>query len=54
MLEIVLENSADDKVIMAGTGCESTRETIRLTKQVASMGVKMVSLLMPNFFVKEN
>ena len=53
VLEIVLENSADDKVIMAGTGCESTRETIRLTKQAASMGVKMVSLLMPNFFAKK-
>ena len=53
VLEAVLKNASSDKVIMAGTGCESTRETVRLTKLAASMGVKMVSLLMPNFFAKK-
>ena len=53
ILEVVLKNASSDKVIMAGTGCESTRETIRLTKKAAGMGVKMVSLLMPNFFAKK-
>ena len=53
VLETVLKYSAEDKVIMAGTGCESTYETILMTKKAADMGVKMVSLLMPNFFAKK-
>ena len=53
VLETVLKYSSDDKVIMAGTGCESTYETIIMTKKAADMGVKMVSLLMPSFFAKK-
>ncbi len=53
VLDTVLRNAGKDKIIMAGTGCESTRETIRMTKKAADMGVSMVSLLMPNFFAKK-
>ena len=53
VLEISVRKAASDKVVMAGTGCESTRETIRLTKKAADMGASMVSLLMPNFFAKK-
>ncbi|HAK45739.1 MAG TPA: dihydrodipicolinate synthase family protein [Spirochaeta sp.] len=53
ILEIAVKTAADDKVVMAGTGTESTRETIRLTRQAAEIGVSSVSLLMPNFFAKK-
>ncbi len=50
VLETYIKYSSDDKVIMAGTGCESTYESIIMTKKASDMGVKLVSLLMPNFF----
>ncbi|MFA7670714.1 MAG: dihydrodipicolinate synthase family protein [Sphaerochaetaceae bacterium] len=52
ILELAVESADNSKTVMAGTGVESTRETIRLTKQAAEIGVSSVSLLMPNFFVK--
>lgn len=53
VLDTVLKHASSDKVIMAGTGGESTYKTIELTKKVADMGAKMVSLLMPHFFAKK-
>ncbi len=53
IIKTTVKNSAKDKIVMAGTGFESTRETIRHTKIAADLGVKMVSLLMPNFFAKK-
>jgi 4-hydroxy-2-oxoglutarate aldolase len=37
---------------MAGTGCESTRETIALSERAAKAGAHFVSLLTPSFFAK--
>ncbi len=53
IVEVFVKKAAKDKVVMAGTGAESTRETIRLTKKAADYGVKMASLLMPYFFAKK-
>ncbi|BER92571.1 dihydrodipicolinate synthase family protein [Atrimonas thermophila] len=52
VLENVVKHAAPDKTIIAGTGAESTRETIELTLEAARIGVSMVSLLMPHFFRK--
>lgn len=52
VLQTVVDNAAPDKVIMAGTAAESTKETIDITKEAAKIGAKSVSLLMPNFFRK--
>jgi 4-hydroxy-2-oxoglutarate aldolase len=52
VLQTVVEHAAPDKVIMAGTAAESTKETIDITKEAAKIGAKSVSLLMPNFFRK--
>ena len=52
ILKIVVENVADDKVVMAGTGAESTKETIELSVRAAKIGAEFVSLLMPHFFAK--
>jgi len=53
VLKTVIERRARGKVIMAGTGAESTKETIDLTLGAAGLGVDMVSLLMPHFFAKK-
>jgi len=39
-----------DKVLMAGTGCESTRETIELTNRVADVGADFASIICPHYF----
>jgi len=51
----VLEVFADekgDKVVMAGTACESTAQTIEKSKIAADMGFDYVSILTPNYFAK--
>lgn len=52
-LETVLSVSAKDKVVMAGTGRESTHESIIASKEAASMGADFVSLIAPSFFAKK-
>jgi 4-hydroxy-2-oxoglutarate aldolase len=52
VLKTVADNAAPDKIIMAGTAAESTKETIDISKEAARIGAKMVSLLMPHFFRK--
>ncbi|MDZ7838215.1 MAG: dihydrodipicolinate synthase family protein [Actinomycetota bacterium] len=51
VLEIFVKNK-EDKIIMAGTGCESTRETVELSKQAQEIGADFVSVLTPSYFKK--
>lgn len=53
VLETVVKNASDEMVIMAGTGAESTKLTIEMTKAAADVGAELVSLLMPHFFAKK-
>ncbi len=53
VLETVIKSSAKDKVIMAGTGRESTRESILASKEAASLGADFASLIVPSFFPKK-
>lgn len=51
----VLDLFADfkgDKVILVGTACESTLETIEKSKRVADMGFAYISVLTPGYFAK--
>ncbi len=41
-----------NKVVMVGTGCESTRQTIEKSKLVSNMGFDYVSILTPSYFAK--
>lgn len=50
VLKAVLATSAPDKTVMAGTGAESTKETIALSERAAKLGAHFVSLLVPSFF----
>lgn len=52
VLKTVVANASEDKVIMTGTGAESTKETIELSVKAAEIGAHMVSLLMPHFFAR--
>ena len=51
ILEVFAETKGD-KVVMVGTGCESTRETIEKSKIAAKMGFDYVSVLTPHYFAK--
>jgi len=52
ILEIFIKNKGN-KIIMAGTGCESTRETISFSKEAAKIGADFVSILTPSYFAKQ-
>ena len=52
ILEIVLQERADHQIVMAGTGYESTRQTIMFSKKVAEMGADFVSVVTPSYFKK--
>ncbi len=39
-----------EKLMLAGTGCESTRETILLTKEAARAGTDAVMVLNPSYY----
>lgn len=50
LLEFVRQNTAAEKRIIAGTGSESTRATIKLTKYAADVGAAAALVITPNFY----
>lgn len=52
VLEVVIQERASHQVIMAGTGYESTRETISFSKKAAEMGADYVSIVTPSYLKK--
>lgn len=48
----VVTSSRGDKVVIAGASCESTVKSIKLARELASLGVDFISLLPPSFFAK--
>jgi 4-hydroxy-2-oxoglutarate aldolase len=52
ILEVFAEEKGD-KIVMVGTGCESTRQTIEKSKLVCEMGFDYVSVLSPCYFAKQ-
>lgn len=52
VLEVFAEEKGD-KVIMVGTACESTKQTIEKTRRVAEMGFEFASVLTPSYFAKK-
>ena len=39
-----------DRIMIAGTGCESTRQTIALTRQAAQVGADVALVLTPHYY----
>jgi 4-hydroxy-2-oxoglutarate aldolase len=52
ILEVFAEEKGD-KIVMVGTGCESTRQTIEKSRWVCEMGFDYVSVLTPCYFAKQ-
>ena len=50
MISFVRENTSKEKMVIAGTGCESTRETIQLTREAAECGVDAALVVNPTYF----
>jgi 4-hydroxy-2-oxoglutarate aldolase len=53
VLKTVVKTASPDKVIMAGTGAESTKISIDLCHQAAEIGAHYGSLVTPFFFAKK-
>ncbi len=53
VLDVVLQHRAPGKVVMAGCGAESTKETIDTARRIADRGADFASVLMPSFFAKK-
>jgi 4-hydroxy-2-oxoglutarate aldolase len=51
LMEVFAEEK-DDKVVMVGTACESTRQTIIKSRLACEMGFNYVSILTPSYFAK--
>lgn len=50
LIKATMSVADKDKIIMAGTGLESTRETIRLTNKAAAVGAQCALLLTPSYY----
>lgn len=52
VLEVVLQERAEHQIVMAGTGYESTKQTIAFSRDAAAMGADFVSIVTPSYFKK--
>ena len=50
LVETVVQATPDHMSVIAGTGCESTRETIRLTADCAAAGAHAALVVTPHYF----
>lgn len=50
LVRFVREHLPQDKLVIAGTGCETTAETIRLTKDCAAAGANAALVINPSFY----
>ena len=50
VVETVVQATPDHMLVIAGTGCESTRETIRLTADCAAAGAHVALVVTPHYF----
>ena len=48
--ELVAKHAAPEKLLIAGTGCESVRETVCMTNRAAEMGYKAALIRTPHYF----
>ncbi len=50
LLEAAREHIPSDRILMAGTGRESTRETVRFTRRAAELGADCALVITPAYF----
>ena len=52
VLETVVSEKAEEQVVLAGAGFESTRRTIAFSKKAAGLGADYVTIVTPSYFKK--
>ena len=52
ILETVVSEKAENQIVLAGAGFESTRQTIAFSKKVAGLGADFVTIVTPSYFKK--
>jgi 4-hydroxy-2-oxoglutarate aldolase len=50
VVETVVQSTPDHMAVIVGTGCESTRETLRLTADCAALGAHAALVVTPHYF----
>ena len=50
LIELTVKFAKKDRIILAGTGMESARETIRLTNKAADLGAQAALVLTPSYY----
>ena len=50
LVRLTAKHAGKDKLIMAGTGLESTQATIELTRAAAEAGAQCALILTPNYY----
>jgi 4-hydroxy-2-oxoglutarate aldolase len=50
VVDIVVQSAAKEMLIIAGTGCESTVETLRLTEDCAKLGAHAALVVTPHYY----
>lgn len=50
VVDTVVQSAADEMLIIAGTGCESTVETVRLTEDCARLGAHAALVVTPHYY----
>ena len=53
IMKLTAENAKKGRVLLAGTGLESTRETLRLTEKAASLGFSGALVLTPSYYIDQ-
>ena len=51
MVELTVKHAKQDRIVLAGTGMESTRETIKLTNKAAELGAHGALILTPFYYL---
>lgn len=50
LIELTVKHARKDRIVLAGTGMESARETIALTNKAADLGVHGALILTPSYY----
>lgn len=51
VVDTVVQSAAKDMLVIAGTGCESTSETLKLTEDCARLGAHAALVVTPHYYV---
>ena len=50
LMELTVQHASENRVLLAGTGMESTRDTIELTQKAAELGIHAALVLTPFYY----